>query len=660
MIIRYLANLPRSVKGTIMLAADACLLPLALWTAIGLRLDLWGFPQLHAPWVYLLTSLTAIPIFIRLGLYRAVVRFMEERALLMIAVGVTLSIALLVGVLTLLQLAPIPRGALAIYWAISVLYICASRFLARAILRHAPGRSHVPRRVIVYGAGSAGRQLAMALRAGAQYHPIAFIDDAERLTGLEILGVKVYRSDSLPYLIERYNVEQVLLAIPSANRGRRNEIIRDLETLQVEVRVVPGMDDLVGGEIQLSDVREVSIDELLGRGTVPPDQRLLEADIRGKAVMVTGAGGSIGSELCRQILLQQPRILVLYEQSEFALYSIDQELQKLALLRRPDVRIISVLGSVGNEARLTDIMKRYEIEAVYHAAAYKHVPLVEFNITEGVLNNTFGTLAAVNAALAADVSSFVLISTDKAVRPTNVMGASKRCAEMILQAHAAASQGKTRFCMVRFGNVLGSSGSVVPLFRRQIMDGGPVTVTHPDITRYFMTIPEAAQLVIQAGAMGRGGEVFVLDMGEPMKIVDLARRMIHLSGFSVRDSSNPGGDIEIRFTGLRAAEKLYEELLIGDNTTGTAHPKIMMANEHFFPLAELNSLLDTLRRACESGDHAGIIECLCRCVSGFDFNGEIRDHLCTTKGQPTVSRYNVGSSNVIPVAAISDRLSRRN
>lgn len=649
-----------------MLAADALLLPLSLWTAIGLRLDMWNFPQLHAPWVYLLTSLTAIPVFIRLGLYRAVVRFIEERALLMIAVGVTISISLFVGVLTLLQLAPIPRGALAIYWCIAVLYICASRFLTRAILRSAEGgRQHAPRRVAIYGAGSAGRQLAMALRAGAQYHPVAFIDDAERLTGLEILGVKVHRADTLEYLIERLNIEQVLLAIPSANRARRNEIIRNLEQLQIEVRVVPGMDDLVGGEIQLSDVREVSIDELLGRDAVPPDQRLLEADIRGKAVMVTGAGGSIGSELCRQILLRQPKVLVLFEQSEFALYSIDQELQHLATVRHTDAKVLPVLGSVTNESRLVEVMKHCGVQTVYHAAAYKHVPLVEFNVIEGVMNNTFGTLSAVNAALRANVESFVLISTDKAVRPTNVMGATKRCAELILQAYAADPNGNTRFSMVRFGNVLGSSGSVVPLFRKQVRDGGPVTVTHPDITRYFMTIPEAAQLVIQAGAMGRGGEVFVLDMGEPVTIVDLARRMIHLSGFSVRDASNPHGDIEIRFSGLRAGEKLYEELLIGDDTTGTAHPKIMMANEQFFPLAELNVLLGMLRRACDASDHAAIMDCLRRCVSGFKHGGHIRDHFCvhTTPNTAGTSKGLDGgiasAPNVIPVSLAADRASRR-
>lgn len=660
--IRYIADMPRSVKGAVMLAADAFLLPLSLWTAIGLRLDAWHFPQLHAPWVYLLTSLTAIPIFIRIGLYRAVVRYIEERALLMVTVGVTLSIGLFVGVLTLLQLAPIPRGALAIYWFISVFYICVSRFIARAILRQAEGsRAMNAQRVAIYGAGSAGRQLAMALRAGAQYRTVAFIDDAQRMEGLEILGVKVHLSDALPHLIARYNVEQVLLAIPSASRSRRHEIIRKLEKLQVEVRVVPGMEDLVGGEVQLSDIREVSIDELLGRDAVPPDQTLLQANIRGKAVMVTGAGGSIGSELCRQIILHQPRILVLYEQSEFALYSVDQELQGLASLRRATTQVIPVLGSVANETRLTDIMRRYGIETVYHAAAYKHVPLVEFNLTEGVLNNTFGTLAAVNAALAADVESFVLISTDKAVRPTNVMGASKRCAELILQAHSAAATGRTRFCMVRFGNVLGSSGSVVPLFRRQIRDGGPVTVTHPDITRYFMTIPEAAQLVIQAGAMGRGGEVFVLDMGEPVTIVDLARRMIHLSGFSVRDVANPHGDIEIQFTGLRAGEKLYEELLIGDDTTGTAHQKIMMANEHFFPLSELNGLLNGLRRACERGDHAAIIDYLRRCVSGFNYGEKIRDHLCeiTGPGLPAPTPA-VSGGNVVHVAPVADRLTRRN
>ncbi|AKJ69009.1 membrane protein [Pandoraea thiooxydans] len=630
-----IGNLPRPAKTLLMLVADAFLLPCSLWTAIGLRLDFWHFPQLHAWWVYLLPSAIAIPVFIRLGLYRAVVRYMETRALVMVVVAVTISVWLFAGLLALLTLPPVPRGALLIYWLIAVLYIGSSRFLARALLRQMnPWDRYRKHAVAIYGAGSAGCQLAVALRAGREYQPVFFVDDDERLQGMEIMGMKIYPPSALPRLVERFSLRQVLLAIPSANRSRRIQIIDQLESLKVEVRAIPGMADLVGGVVQAADIREVEIDELLGRDIVPPNQALLDANIKGKRVMVTGAGGSIGSELCRQIVQGEPISLVLYELSEFALYSIEQELDQLIRNKHRSTELIPVLGSVQNQSRLQDIMTRYAVQTVYHAAAYKHVPMVEFNMTEGVLNNTFGTRATALAAIAAGVETFVLISTDKAVRPTNVMGASKRFAELVLQALANDPLVRTRFCMVRFGNVLGSSGSVVPLFRRQIIDGGPVTVTHPDIIRYFMTIPEAAQLVIQAGAMGASGEVFVLDMGEPVKIVDLARRMIHLSGFSVRDEVNPDGDIEIRFSGLRPGEKLYEELLIGDDVTGTMHPKIMMANEHFLSQEELNRVLKRLEDACNANDHDVIISILRHCVSGFRPESEIRDHLYN--GQATV------------------------
>lgn len=625
---KYITNLPRLAKTLLMLAADAFLLPLSLWTAIGLRLDYWQFPQLHAWWVYLLPSLIAIPVFVRLGLYRAVVRYMETRALLMVMVAVTISVWMFAGLLALLTLPPVPRGALLIYWLIAVLYIGSSRFLARALLQQMNPLDRLrTRAVAIYGAGSAGRQLAVALRAGREYQPVLFIDDNEQLQGMEIMGMKIYSPEMLPRLVDRFSLRQVLLAIPSANRARRIEIIDQLEPLKVEVRAIPGMADLVGGVVQASDIREVEIDELLGRDIVPPNQTLLDANIKGKCVMVTGAGGSIGSELCRQIFFGCPNTLILYEMSEFALYSIEQELDQLRCKKNWQIQLIPVLGSVRNEARLHDVMVRYGVQTVYHAAAYKHVPMVEFNMIEGVLNNTFGTNAAARAAIAAGVDTFVLISTDKAVRPTNVMGASKRFAELVLQAFANNPAISTCFSMVRFGNVLGSSGSVVPLFRKQIISGGPVTVTHPDITRYFMTIPEAAQLVIQAGALGTAGEVFVLDMGEPVKIVDLARRMIHLSGFSVRDEANPDGDIEIRFSGLRPGEKLYEELLIGEDVVGTIHPKIMMANEHFLRQEELEGRLKRLEDACAANDHDGVIAVLRHCVSGFRPEVEIRDHL---------------------------------
>lgn len=626
--LKRIANLPRIVKSLVILAADAALLPLALWTAIGLRLGAWSFPQMHPWWAYLLFPLISIPIFIRIGLYRAVIRHIEERALAAVAIAVTISVWLYAGLLALLELPAVPRGALVIVWLIAVIYIGASRFLARAALRnivYAESRHKIP--VVVYGAGSAGRELAGALRTGPQYRPVAFVDDNAALNGLQISGLRVYEPDRLPWLIDRYDVREVLLAMPSVSRSRRIEIIDRLESLRIEVRVIPGMAELIGGDVQISDVREIDIDELLGRDSVPPDDQLLNADIKGKRVMVTGAGGSIGSELCRQALLQQPQLLVLYEQSEFALYSIEQEVLQIVRTLPHQVTVLPVLGSVQDEARALNVMARYRIQTVYHAAAYKHVPIVEFNMTEGVLNNTFGTHAAASAAIKAGVDAFVLISTDKAVRPTNVMGATKRMAELALQAFAQRPNIRTRFSMVRFGNVLGSSGSVVPLFRKQIAAGGPISVTHPEITRYFMTIPEAAQLVIQAGAMGRRGEVFVLDMGEPVKVLDLARRMVHLSGFSVREDEASDGDIEIRFTGLRPGEKLYEELLIGDNVSKTRHPKIMMANEACLSPQEMEIELQKLRRACATNDHAAILEVLRESVSGFRPDDEIKDHL---------------------------------
>ncbi|WP_245753171.1 polysaccharide biosynthesis protein [Paraburkholderia sartisoli] len=611
-----------------MLIADIILLPLSLWTAIGLRIDVWTFPQTPAWWVYLLPPLVTIPIFIRLGMYRAVVRYMEDRVLLMITAAITLAVMIFVGLLNLLGQPQVPRGAVLIYSMIAVIYVGASRFLARAVLGHLLQlRSPLRRPVAIYGAGSAGRQLAVALRAGVEYQPVAFVDDSSAVQGLQILGLKVYSHEQLARVVLRRRVQVVLLALPSVTRARRIEIIRQLEPLRVEVRVVPGMSDVVGGDVQTLETREVEVDELLGRDVVPPNQVLLDANIKDKCVMVTGAGGSIGSELCRQITQQRPRTLLLYEQSEFGLYSIEQELLHLIARQHLSIELIPVLGSVQNETRLRDIMSRYAVQTVYHAAAYKHVPIVEFNMTEGIRNNTFGTQATAIAAIDANVETFVLISTDKAVRPTNLMGASKRFAELVLQSYAHDPAVKTRFCMVRFGNVLGSSGSVVPLFRRQIAAGGPVTVTHPDIIRYFMTIPEAAQLVIQAGAIGATGEVFVLDMGEPVRIVDLARRMIHLSGFSVRDEDDPDGDIEIRFAGLRPGEKLYEELLIGDDVAGTSHPKILMANEHYIERKQLEPHLETLVVACDRNDHDAIIRVMQACVSGFKPEAEIRDHL---------------------------------
>ncbi|WP_051711256.1 polysaccharide biosynthesis protein [Andreprevotia chitinilytica] len=626
--IKQLANLPRRTKSLLILTVDFFLLPLALWISIALRLDNWRFQSVHAWWVYFLPSLIAIPIFVRMGLYRSVIRCLEDRGLATIVIAVTIAVGLFAGLVSLLSLPVVPRGALLIFWILAIVCISASRFVVRAVLRgllQPGGRARC--KVLIYGAGSAGRQLVVALRTGQEYVPVAFVDDDPRQQGLLVAGVKVFAPMELSSLVRALNVRQVLLAIPSASRNRRVEIINQLEPLHVEVREVPGITDLVEGEVRLADVREVGVDELLGREIVPPNIRLLSANIIGKCVMVTGAGGSIGSELCRQIFRNQPVRLVLYEHSEFALYSIEHELRQFASAKRLSIDIIPVLGSVQNGARLFGIMVRYGVQTVYHAAAYKHVPIVEFNMTEGLLNNVFGTRATADAAIRAKVDTFVLISTDKAVRPTNVMGASKRMAELVLQAYAQDPAVKTVFSMVRFGNVLGSSGSVVPLFRKQISAGGPVTVTHPDIIRYFMTIPEAAQLVIQAGAMGNKGEVFVLDMGQPVKIVDLARRMIHLSGFSVKDEINPDGDIAIQFSGLRPGEKLYEELLIGDDVSGTDHPRIMKANERCISKEELDIEVVRLAQACALNEFGEIHEILSKCVAGFCPDENIRDHL---------------------------------
>ncbi|MDR3409569.1 MAG: nucleoside-diphosphate sugar epimerase/dehydratase [Formivibrio sp.] len=626
--IKRFSSLPRQAKSLIMVAADTIFLPVSFWLALGIRLDVWHFPVNGIVWwVYFLPVPISLPVFLKMGLYRSVIRYIEERAILTMLQAVSLSVVLFSSAVHFINVSAIPRGALLVFWLLAGVYICASRFFSRYLLRvRLVGNEHKSN-VVIYGAGSAGLQLASALRAGCEYQPVGFIDDDSALQGLMMAGLKVFGPVDLPKLVASRDIGQVLLALPSASRSRRVEIVNQLEPLKVEVKELPGMTELVNGAVTVSDIREVGVDELLGRDSVPPDQMLLAANNNGKVVMVTGAGGSIGSELCRQILTCQPTCLVLYELSEFALYSIERELAAFIRKSHQTINLIPVLGSVRDGNRLSAIMRRYAVHTVYHAAAYKHVPLVEFNVTEGVLNNTFGTLAVAEAAVAARVETFVLISTDKAVRPTNVMGATKRMAELVLQSFALDLSCKTRFCMVRFGNVLGSSGSVVPLFRRQIAAGGPVTVTHPEIIRYFMTIPEAAQLVIQAGAMGGNGEVFVLDMGKPIKIMDLAKRMIHLSGRSVRDEQHPDGDIEIKYTGLRPGEKLYEELLIGDAVAGTNHPRILKAQEYALTKTDLEPVLQKLNQACRDNDCPTIINILCENVHGFKPENEIRDHL---------------------------------
>lgn len=605
-----------------MLLADAVLLPLALWSAFALRLGEFNFQNPNGAWIYVLAPLYAIPVFIRLGLYRAIVRYMDDRAVWVITAGVSISVLLMIATVHLAGLW-VPRSVFLIYWGMAALYVGGSRFVARGVFGRAHAH-HLRRPVIIYGAGNAGTQVALALRTGFEFKVVAFVDDDRDRQRTVVAGITVYSPEQLPNLLERYEVKSVLFAVPSMPRSRRNLIMNELEKLHVQLLTLPGVADMVSGAIRIEDIREVDIEDLLGREVVPPDESLLAANIRGRSVMVTGAGGSIGSELCRQILRQQPVRLVLFELTEFALYQIDQELRLEASRLGLDVEIVPLLGSVVHQRRVEQAMRSFQIETVYHAAAYKHVPLVEFNPVEGVQNNVFGTWRTAQAAVAAGVRNFVLVSTDKAVRPTNVMGASKRYAELVLQAMAVESPA-TCFAMVRFGNVLGSSGSVVPLFRSQLKAGGPITLTHPEITRYFMTIPEASQLVIQAGAMAKGGDVFVLDMGQPVKIIDMARRMIHLSGLEVLDEQHPEGDIEIRITGLRPGEKLYEELLIGDNVTGTTHPLIMRAEEEMVPWPILKNLLAEIDQACHASNLPVMRQLLLKTVRGYQPTGEIED-----------------------------------
>lgn len=614
--IRKLLSMPRRQKQAIAVLTDLVLLYAAFWTALALRFETWSPDLATYGWQMAAAPLLAIPIFVRLGLYRAVVRFMEERVVFVVAGGVTLSVLLLAALIALTHSPALSRGVLAIYWLLAVVYVGGTRFLARSYFLHAERQRAPRKRIAIYGAGSAGTQLAYALRAGKEYAPVLFFDDNPALLNTEVAGLRVHAPRELERLVAAREIDELLLAMPSASRARRREIIDRLEPVRCKVKLVPGMADIVSGNVTLDAIREVEIEDLLGRDAVAPDAQLLARCVTGKVVMVSGAGGSIGAELCRQIVRLRPARLVLYEMSEFGLYAIEQELAGLCARLKLQVDVVAVLGTVMHRQRNERVMRSFGVQTVYHAAAYKHVPLVEHNPIEGIRNNAVGTRRLAEAALAAGVETFVLISTDKAVRPTNVMGASKRLAELILQA-LARKDGRTRFCMVRFGNVLGSSGSVVPLFRKQIAAGGPITLTHPDITRYFMTIPEAAQLVIQAGAMGQGGEVYVLDMGQPVRIIDLARRMIHLSGLELRDAAHPEGDIAIEIVGLRPGEKLHEELLIGDNVAGTAHPLIMRAYEHEVPWEELAERLAQLDDACGAFDFERVLSLLGQLVREY-------------------------------------------
>ncbi len=614
MTLDFLLKLPRPLKKLVFVCVDLTLIFAAFWFTVSLKADYhneWFDP---ANWKALAaTALMTIAVFVRTGLYRAVIRYAGPRLFSTVLFGSAAS--MLFFLFSVLIFERQLRLALpVVFFLLMVVSLSVSRMLLRMLLSER-NRNSTP--VIIYGAGRSGRQLLEAMKQLNEYRAAAFVDDNPELHGSTIHDVAVYPPEAIGRLIERFSVRKILLAIPSADKPIRKAIIEKLAPHGCEVLSIPGMLDLMEGRAHISALKKVSLEDLLGRSPVAPQEDLMRQDISGKVVLVTGAGGSIGSELCRQIIARAPAKLLLFELSEYSLYAVEQELQQWQARHGSTVEILPLLGSVQQRSRLLNIMQTFGVHTVYHAAAYKHVPMVERNTIEGVRNNLFGTLFCAQAAEEAGVARFVLISTDKAVRPTNTMGASKRMAELVLQAMAAKPQQQTLFAMVRFGNVLGSSGSVVPVFERQIAAGGPVTLTHPDITRYFMTIPEAAQLVIQAGAMGKGGDVFVLDMGESVKIMDLAKQMIRLSGLQVKDAAHPEGDIEIRISGLRPGEKLYEELLIGETAAPTGHPRILTASEVMLPWPQLAALLDEIDAACKHSDQTALRRLLAEAPTGF-------------------------------------------
>jgi len=645
----FFLSWPRPAKILAVMVLDAVLAFIATWAAFSLRLDRLHFPVADERGVYALAPLLAIPIFVRFGLYRAIFRYTGSAAMVATAQAAALYGALLFVLLLWLRLPEVPRSVGLLQPLLFLLLVAASRAVARFWLADTgfvKGQGPVGR-LLIYGADGPGVQTAEAIVRTGQFRLLGFVDDDPVKVGRSVNGVPVIAPGEIPAFVHAQRVTDILLALPKASRQRRNQIISSLRSLPVHIRTVPGVAELASGKVTVQDVRELDIEDLLGRDPVAPDPELLARNLAGKVVAVTGAGGSIGSELCRQVVAEVPSRLLLIDHSEFALYAVHRELELLCRERDYAVELVPLLASVNDRTRMEQIFQACTPATVYHAAAYKHVPLVEHNPGQGLLNNVFGTLNVARAAIESRVSHFVLVSTDKAVRPTNVMGASKRMAELVLQALAARSsvsfgsgngsvlslvQNRTVFSMVRFGNVLDSSGSVVPLFREQLSKGGPLTVTDPRVTRYFMTIPEAAQLVLQAGAMAHGGDVFVLDMGEPVKIMDLARKMVELSGHSVRDADHPDGDVEIVITGLRPGEKLYEELLIGDNPEGTPHPRIMKAREDFVPWPELSVRLNELQAAIQSNDveqQRGILRAL---VHGYESEGAVVDHL-TLAGQ---------------------------
>ena len=646
-LLSILVALPRGTKRLVIITVDVVMLAVALWSATALKQETLR-PTLTEPLLGIFASLVlSVFLFARLGLYRAVTRFIAPRAVAAVALGVAGAVAVLALVDRLSGRPDLSVSVLIIFWALAFLYVGATRFFARIVFLRTGGRRESATRVLIYGAGEAGVHLSMALSRSAEFLPLAFIDDNESLHGSIINGLQVFGTANLASLVEDYGVSRILLALPSITRARRKEILSRLEPLSVRIQTIPDYALMLKGAGGVDQIRDLDPSDLLGRNPVAPDMQLLGACIRKKCVLVTGAGGSIGSELCRQIIREEPARLLLMEMSEHSLYQLERELRAVAALAGIKTEIVALLGNAHHKYRVREILNTYSVQSIYHAAAYKHVPIVEQNMVEGVHNNIISTWHTAEAAVECGVEVFVLVSTDKAVNPTNVMGATKRFAEIVLQGlHQRGSS--TRFCMVRFGNVLESSGSVVPLFREQIRSGGPVTVTHPDVIRYFMTIPEAAQLVLQASAMARGGDVFVLDMGKPIKIDDLARRMIQLSGYTVRDAANPDGDIEIAYTGLRPAEKLYEELLIGNTVTGTQHPMILRAVEHALPWVEVSVLLDRLGIALRRFDCRTVLEVLTAAVREYHPTDGIQDVVWLKR-----------PDRVVPESRIADLTERR-
>lgn len=614
--------MPRPYKRLITGLADVAFIVFSLIGALYIRIgeDIQRWFTSDSLLVAAIVAPLSIFFWGRLGLYRAVIRFLDVRALTTILWGSAASALVLVLVSFTLRTG-LPRSVPFIYFALVLICVAGSRLFARGLIQARHAGVRVP--VAIYGAGSAGRQLCLALQNGYEYHPQLFVDDASELQGSSVLGVRVYAPEFLPELVKKHGIVKVLFAIPSVSPERKRAIFNTVQSLHIQMLTIPASAELIEGTISERELRNVSIQDLLGREVVEPSPSLMAKCLTDRVVLVTGAGGSIGSELCRQIVIEQPRQLILLEQSEYNLYALQQELAEHTHLITP------VLGSVLDVATLERLFARYRIHTVYHAAAYKHVPLVEQNIDAGLRNNIWGTYNLAKLAHRHGIQYFTLISTDKAVRSTNVMGASKRLAELVVQAFAQQAS-NTVFSMVRFGNVLGSSGSVVPLFQTQIQAGGPVTVTHPEITRYFMTIPEAAALVIQAGAMAQGGDVFVLDMGQPVKIIDLAVKMIHLMGYEVRGQDSPGQGIEIQFTGLRPGEKLYEELLIGGNVAGTEHPLVMRASEDCMPLQALERLLTELAAALDAGDMEAVRQLVIAAPTGFSPTSAIVDWMHAT------------------------------